>query len=241
MDAGRRLLLRSERRRNRVNRAQEPQAAPEDQPADREELGFDLYGDWQPLLKSTSKAVYEKLIFIKYGAVTQDQLDKVNFAMTEVRGILTPRQREFWWKIAHRAYVTNDRRHHYVYEDEDRLANVCRMCHVTKETWSHMEYECRVVQEWLRYLRVLYSMFTDTVVTEDNWTIPTPSEWRLEVKNEMSRESMIVIAIARWEFHREWIDLNSNRRRRLEIARVAERVERTLKKIKVRSISQAAQ
>ena len=74
---------------------------------------------------------------------------------------------------------------------------------------------------------VVYERFTRDKDVQ-RWTKPDQAEWRLEEGVEMEEDKMIVIAIARWLYHKERCALVHRQRRRLDIDRLLERAEEEL-------------
>ena len=174
-----------------------------------------------------------KLVEKRFGKTKDEQIAELNHPMTTIRNDLTPKQREFWWKTAHRVYMTNDRAHKYMVSERGRTANVCKMCNKHKETWQHMEYGCEELQKWLDRLEQIYNEYVKGKEA-DEWKKPTQDEWRLKENTEMSKDKMMVIAIARWQFHKGWCAINYGTKRRIDVERLAERVEETLPTVRER-------
>ena len=155
--------------------------------------------------------------------------------MTTIRNKLTPKQREFWWKTAHRVYKTNDRVHKYKVDERGRQASECQVCRADKETWSHMEYDCVGMQRWMERVGNVEEIKKERIQEGkkekeiEKWTKPSREQWRLETEQEMNEKKMITIAIARWIYHKEWCAMNYGSRRRLQTERMAERLEDELR------------
>ena len=94
-----------------------------------------------------------------------------------------------------------------------------------------MEYDCTGVQQWLEKLEGVYEKHTRGREVE-RWVKPTRKEWRLEEGEEMTEDKMVVIAIARWLYHKERSALVHRQRRRLDVDRLTERVEEELEFLK---------
>jgi hypothetical protein len=189
-------------------------------------------GDTAVGLEVTSnRMIYNELIRRRFGELKEND-KKVNFAMTEIRNKLTPKQREFWWRVAHKKFQTNKQAHKWkVDPTRGRAAEVCSVCKGPKEDWDHMEYECTGVQKWLEMLEEVYDKYTRGREVE-KWVKPTRKEWRLEEGEEMTEDKMVVIAIARWLYHKERSALVHRQRRRLDVDRLVERVEEELEFLK---------
>jgi len=98
-----------------------------------------------------------------------------------------------------------------------------------------MEYECTGVQDWLGRLEKVYDYYTKGRGEEkEEWTKPTREEWCLKEAVEMHEDKMMVIAVARWKYHLEWIALVYNRRRRLDLDRVEERTVEELQFLRLK-------
>ena len=196
--------------------------------ADGEDKRVVQIGDTQIELEgTTNRMVYWELIRRRFGDIKEKE-KKVNHAMTTIKKILTPQQRQFWWRIAHKKFQTNNRAHKWkVDQVRGRAAEQCSVCKGPKENWAHMEYDCDGVQKWIEKLGTIYEQYTRGKEAA-SWTKPDRAEWRLEESKEMDEDKMIVIAIARWLYHKERSALVHRQRRRLDIDRLAERAEEEL-------------
>ena len=85
------------------------------------------------LEKTTNRMVYNELIRRRFGVLKESD-KRVNYAMTEIRNKLTPKQREFWWRVAHKKFQTNRQAHKWkVDPNRGRAAEVCSVCKGPKE------------------------------------------------------------------------------------------------------------
>ena len=204
------------------------------------EKGIEIEKKWRQITKIKTREIYNRLIEKRFGQTKKDDKKKINHAMTTIRNKLTPKQREFWWKTAHRVYKTNDRVHKYKVDERGRQASECQVCRADKETWSHMEYDCVGMQRWMERVGKVYEKYVEEIKKErrqegkkekeiEKWTKPSREQWRLETEQEMNEEKMITIAIARWIYHKEWCAMNYGSRRRLQTERMAERLEDELR------------
>jgi hypothetical protein len=88
----------------------------------------------------------------------------------------------------------------------ESCSDKCPICKEEVETWEHMEYECEVIQEFQEAIQMVYEdcvIKHKTFLRAAKWRRPTIEEWRLETNQEISIERMVIIAKARWVFHRE--------------------------------------
>ena len=213
---------KEEKRKKKLERRRAPKQEDDD------EIGLDIEGQWVPLRHAKTKQIYAKLVKKRFKA---DEELTTNHAATTVKNKLTPKQREYWWRTAHKTFMTNDRMHKFKVDEKGRRGNECKMCCQGKETWGHMEYECEEVQKWLRRLEGVYHSHVKEKEEAVRWEKPTLEEWRLE-KEEMDEDKIMVIALARWNFHKEWCNVNLGRRRRIDVERLAERVEEDLRSVR---------
>jgi len=133
------------------------------------------------LEETTNRMIYDELIRVRFG-VLKEKEKRVNYAMTNIGKMLTPQQRQFWWRVAHRKFQTNSQAHKWkVDPNRGRAAEVCSVCKGPKENWDHMEYGCTGVQTWLEQLENMYEKYTRGREVE-KWVKPTREEWRLEGK-----------------------------------------------------------
>ena len=201
-------------------RGQEEDAGEGKEEAD--ELGMEIKGEWTMMKNISTRGVYEKLVQKRFKKVTEEQRKKKNWAMTKIKNDLTPKEREFWWRTAHKTYMTNDRVHKFMIDARGRKSNECKMCQGHKETWDHMEYDCTEVQRWLTRIEQVYENYVEFPENAEEWKRPTREEWGL--KGKMSRDRMMVIAISRLRYHKEWCMVNYGKKRRLDVEMMAERV-----------------
>ena len=101
--------------------------------------------------------------------------------------------------------------------------NRCPMCKTDKETWSHMEYECKALQTFMKELEYVYDEYMKDREKCEQWTKPTVDEWRLEEK-KMNSDKMYVIAKARWIYHGERCKMMKKGRKRVDIDVVMDKV-----------------
>jgi hypothetical protein len=177
-----------------------------------------------------NRMIYDELIRLRFGDLKEKE-KKVNHAMTTIKEKLTPQQRQFWWRVAHKKYQTNNQAHKWKVDASGRAASQCSVCKGPKEDWAHMEYECDGIQKWIKQLGALYEKFTRGKDVQ-RWKKPDRAEWRLEEGKDMEEDKMIVIAIARWLYHKERSALVHRQRRRLDIDRLTERAEEELMSIR---------
>jgi hypothetical protein len=178
---------------------------------------------WVDLEGTRNRTIYEELVQLRFGELKNKE-KRVNHAMTTIKNKLTPQQRQFWWRVAHKKFQTNDRAHRWKVDARGRAADQCSVCKGPKENWEHMEYNCDGVQKWIERLSAVYAKYTRGREVEE-WTKPDREEWRLEEDKEMEEDKMIVISVARWLYHKERCALVHRQRRRLDIDRLAERTE----------------
>ena len=167
---------------------------------------------------------------VRYGEMKEEEKARINHAMDTIARKLTPQQRQFWFRIAHKNYMTNNRAHKWKLSKGERAPNECNVCHAATENWEHMEYDCDGVQKWLKRLKQTYENYTEKKHGE--WRIPTRDEWNLKQHTEMNEDMMIVIAISRWMYHKERSKLVHRQRRRMDFDRIEENVVEELKLIK---------
>ena len=141
--------------------------------------------------------------------------------MTTLARKLTPKQRQFWWRVAHRKYMTNNRAHKYKIDARGRAPNECNICKDGVETWDHMEYDCDGVRKWMARMEVVYSKYTG----KDDWTIPTRQEWRLNIETGIPEDRIMTIAVARWVYHKHRCNVIHRQRRRLDLDLIDETQE----------------
>ena len=153
------------RKANKKKRAKETREATDTYEAMRVEdtLGMVIKGKWKDIEAITAKDAYEKLSKKRMQKMQKKKGEKVatNHAMTTIRKKLSPGQREFWWKIAHRAYTTNSKLHKWKVDGDIRHTNMCVVCGDQKETWEHMEFECTELQKWIEMLEEVYEEFME--------------------------------------------------------------------------------
>jgi hypothetical protein len=196
---------------------------------DEELMMIKIEEEWRDLTTLKGKEVYAQLVRLRYGELKDDE-QRANHAMTTIANKLTPQQRQFWWRVAHKKYTTNNTAHKYKSDGRGRAPNECSVCRNEVETWEHMEYDCDGMKHWMKRLKNVHANYTEK--KEGEWKIPTREEWRLNAELEMKEGTMIVIAIARWVYHKERCKLVHRQRRRLDLERLEEYLEDELRTIK---------
>ena len=63
---------------------------------------MEIKGEWTMMKNISTRGVYEKLVEKRFKKVTEEQRKKKNWAMTKIKKGLTPKEREFWWRTAHK-------------------------------------------------------------------------------------------------------------------------------------------
>jgi hypothetical protein len=144
------------KRQNKIDKRTEKR-----QTENSDEKGIEIDKKWREITKIKTREIYKRLIEKRFGQDKKDDKKKINHAMTTIRNKLTPKQREFWWKTAHKVYKTNDRVHKYKVDDRGRQASECQVCRADKETWSHMEYECVGMQRWIKRVGKVYEKYVE--------------------------------------------------------------------------------
>jgi hypothetical protein len=228
-----RQAQKTERRRRRVEREKRWKREREEE--EGEEVGVRVEDEWVKVEDISARQVYDILIEKRFKLKKKD--DKVNQAMTQMTGQLSADERQFWWEVAHKRIHTNNRLHKWsVDESGAKMMNTCPVCRGGIETWTHYEYDCDGVRTWLKRLQEVQREFEDGELEQDaadrQWTVPTVQEWRLEEDTEMSNSRRLVVAKARWLYHRERTALNCRRRRQLDYDVMVERLRAELELMK---------
>ena len=83
--------------------------------------------EWRELEKLRGREVYEQLVRIRWGELKEEEKNRVNYTMTRIHKLLTPRQRQFWWKIAHKKVMTNNCVHKWLVRGGERAGSECRV------------------------------------------------------------------------------------------------------------------
>jgi hypothetical protein len=196
----------------------------------KEEMMMKIGEEWKELKKIRGKETYNQLVRMRYGELKEEEKERTNHAMSTIARKLTPQQRQFWWRVAHKKYMTNNKAHKWKLDRRGRAPSECNVCRDEIETWDHMEYDCDGVKKWMERLRGVYENYTD--MKNGDWTVPTRDEWRLKEKVKMKDDVMMVIALARWMYHKERSSLVHRQRRRMDLDRLAEQLEEELNLIK---------
>ena len=90
-----------------------------------------------------------------------------------------------------------------------------------------MEQGCEVLKKYQEEIKTVYEEYVirqNTFLRAEKWRTPTVEEWRLEMDQKMTPERMVVIAKARWIFHRERARCDYRQRRQLKISRLMDRL-----------------
>ena len=188
-----------------------------------DEIGMEVEGGWMKLEWIETKQIYAKLKEARYGEM-KEQDKKTNHGTTTLYDRLHPNERQFWWRCAHRIIQTNSMKAKWLADENGKMnTNRCPMCKTDKETWSHMEYECKALQTFMKELEYVYDEYMKDREKCEQWTKPTVDEWRLEEK-KMNSDKMYVIAKARWIYHGERCKMMKKGRKRVDIDVVMDKV-----------------
>ena len=141
--------------------------------------------------------------------------------MTTLARKLSPKQRQFWWRVAHKNYMTNNRAHKCKIDAQGRASNECPICRHEIETWNHMEFECDGVKNWMERMKTDYGNRTG----RDDWKTMTREEWRLETDTTINDDKMMWIALGRWVYHKHRCNVIHKQRRRIDIDIIADELE----------------
>ena len=96
----------------------------------------------------------------------------------------------------------------------------CPMCKKEVETRKHYDYECDKVKGFINELTKEMKIH---VKSENSWNLMT---------RKMKRQTMIVIAKARFVYHEERVRMNKNGRRRFNIEVLVNRVKSRMEVIR---------
>lgn len=187
-------------------------------------------GEWQRVIDTTGKEIYAELVRIRFGKVKEnEENDRVNHTMTTIaKGLLTPQLKQFWWKVAHKKIMTNNRAHKWKLNNRGRAPNECNVCHKTIENWEHMEDGCEGVKEWRERLKKIHEKHWGD--QREKWQKMTREDWRLSMKSQdLTLRQMWTIAVGRWIFHKERSRLIHRQRRRIDMDRMQEEMEDELR------------
>ena len=77
---------------------------------EEEKMKIRIDDEWRDVTKTTGREIYEQLLRLRYGT-HKEEPDRINHAMTSIAKRLTPHERQFWWRVAHRNFMTNNRAH----------------------------------------------------------------------------------------------------------------------------------
>ena len=100
-------------------------------------------GGWTPIERMTTRKTYDRLI--KTRMRLKDYVPKKAHATVHsIQKMLTAAERDYWWRLTHRAIQTRTRMSKWKKEHNGEM--VTKMCVVYKteeEDWDHYYYECK--------------------------------------------------------------------------------------------------
>ena len=126
---------REERKRRQDERRRWREELEKEDQQETAELGMRAEGKWIEIRKIAAKEVYEELVRRRFKLKQEE--DKINQAMTKMKGELSPKEREFWWKVAHKRIQTNHKLHAWRISAQGRMPNACPGCKRELETTAH--------------------------------------------------------------------------------------------------------
>jgi hypothetical protein len=189
------------------------------------ELGLQTEEGWLPLAKLTTKIVYRLLEEGKekhWRAQNYASFQtRSNLAMTKkVRNCLTPQERDYWWRLAHNRIVVKkaqSRWHRAAAAAQgaaEQMSDQCPVCRVKTESREHYDFECEAVKEFMKRIEVVYN--NNKLEEEEDWNELTYDDWILKADKNIGAFKAVVIAKARWIYHKERCIMDHNRRRKLD-------------------------
>jgi hypothetical protein len=190
-----------------------------------DELGFEKEGGWYALLTMSSKELYWRLWEKRKNKPKYKVVDNYtcNQAMDNKKE-LTPKERDYWFKMAHGQVSTKHRESRWRREEEEGelMGSECPICKREVETKEHYNYDCKVMQKFITLLEEVYE--EERGEKEKGWSRPSREVWNLSKKREISKTMISLIAKARWVYHKERGKKDNKASRRMDLVVLVDRV-----------------
>ena len=191
--------------------------------------GFEIEGEWHDLGTIETSKIYQALLEKRMKKLKPGET-KTNWGITLLQKWLAPKERDFWWRIAHKLVMVNARKSKWKEVKGAKASDRCPVCKVEKDYWRHYAYDCHGVQTFLAKLETVATKWYEDLGSKETWKKPNREEWDLEA-DSMSRDKMIVIAKARWIYHCQRCLIDLKKKKTLDINLLLVRVTRALDKI----------
>ena len=192
------------------------------------QVGFEVDGVWHKLEQAKPKLIYDAIWKSRskesaYKVKRGEKRDfELNLAMVRKKS-LTPKERDYWFRLAHGRVYYKNRESRWRREEGQLVSSTCPACRAEVETKSHYNYDCKVVQKFITLLEKVYEEAREE--KEEAWVRPDRASWNLEIDRELSETMIILIAKARWAFHKERCKRDNKGVRNLDLEVVVDRVK----------------
>ena len=153
---------------------------------EKQEIGLVMEGEWQPLEGLRTKLIYNTLMN-KRLKLKKYKPSNTHENIQTIQKELTANERDYWWRLSHRLIMTNERVSKY---NKD-VQSDCPVCGEQKEDWAHYDYACEKEQEMV-----------GKVAMKMNRKELSREQWGLDT-TDLKEEEMVVVAKARWIYHKE--------------------------------------
>ena len=178
---------------------------------EKQEIGLVMEGEWQPLEGLRTKLIYNTLMN-KRLKLKKYKPRKTHENIQTIQKELTANERDYWWRLSHRLIMTNERVSKY---NKD-VQSDCPVCGEQKEDWAHYDYACEKEQEMV-----------GKVAMKMNRKELSREQWGLDT-TDLKEEEMVVVAKARWIYHKERCKMDMGMKKRMNVTVLMNRLERAM-------------
>jgi hypothetical protein len=181
--------------------------------------GFDIKGKFTSLEKTESRIVYKRIMtarrstWNKQYRVTKEDI-RSNRAMLEGKKHLSAKERDYWWRLAHGRVSLKAHESKWRVENGVRVSALCPVCKKEPETKRHYDFECEGLQCFIGQLGEIYEQCKTE--KEQAWKPLSKDMWCLSVDSVMSETLEMLVAKARWLYHKERCNIMHKSRRMLD-------------------------
>ena len=142
---------------------------------------------------------------------------KAHKTVNSVHKSLSAEERDYWWRLTHRLISTKKSESKWRRKENGELVDSeCPVCGKEEEDMEHYEFGCSKAEELK--LAVARKAGREQLSRE---------EWQLTAQG-MKGDLIVMIAKARWIYHKGRCSMDNNQKKKMNIETVMQKLERRL-------------
>ena len=127
-----------------------------------DDVGIEIEGKWKPIEQIKTAEVYEKLLQKRRRKTNKKIEFKTNHAITTVSKVMSAKERDYWWRVAHNTISIRQTERHWKKDEEgNEVSNICPVCKRLKEDRGHYNYDCEAMQVFIGRVKEVYDEWAD--------------------------------------------------------------------------------